>query len=299
MSRDEEYHTLATALLQEESSAVNDGTYRSRHGSATPRQLCEILSVTPGNAGEGPVFADASFAASNEAGAYPCTTHMRDDKDDLEPLTADQSKHYSTDRGCAVNARHDIHKLQLSEAEPLHFPGAVQSFGILLALEEQKDRTLAVRIVSENAEELLGYTSEQLFALKGLTDILPDEQAHSFWSHVLSLRHEDTAVFTNGAKVFRTFIRLPSRQVRGFWCAMHINERNAHLIICEFEPDDRESHRQHADGAIPEPSGDCLFSGLMSKDMTESTRDINKPFECSVAPEDTEAKMPLWRSSAS
>jgi hypothetical protein len=54
---------------------------------------------------------------------------------------------------------------QRCEDEPIHTPGAVQQYGVLLALKfnDHEDRDLEVRIASENSRILLGYGPEELF----------------------------------------------------------------------------------------------------------------------------------------
>ena len=44
----------------------------------------------------------------------------------------------------------------------IHIPGAVQGFGLLIALEELEESRLVVRIVSENSQRIIGYTPQDL-----------------------------------------------------------------------------------------------------------------------------------------
>ncbi|KAF9068635.1 hypothetical protein BDP27DRAFT_1223986 [Rhodocollybia butyracea] len=71
------------------------------------------------------------------------------------------------------------------EDEPIRTPGAVQGFGVLIVVEEKED-TLVVRQVSENATEILGLPPRYLFKLECFTDILPESQAALLWDNIPS-----------------------------------------------------------------------------------------------------------------
>ncbi|KAH7913421.1 hypothetical protein BJ138DRAFT_1146165 [Hygrophoropsis aurantiaca] len=76
-------------------------------------------------------------------------------------------------------------KLTKCEDEPIRTPGAVQGFGVLIALEEDADQgTLIVRQVSENAGEILGLSPKFLFSLECFTDTLPEAQADLLWDNI-------------------------------------------------------------------------------------------------------------------
>ncbi|ESK91233.1 phytochrome-like protein [Moniliophthora roreri MCA 2997] len=69
------------------------------------------------------------------------------------------------------------------EDEPIRTPGAVQGFGVLIAVEELEDRLL-VRQASENATEILGLSPQYLFSLECFTDTLPESQANLLWDSI-------------------------------------------------------------------------------------------------------------------
>ncbi|CAE6351543.1 unnamed protein product [Rhizoctonia solani] len=76
-------------------------------------------------------------------------------------------------------------RLARCEDEPIRVPGAVQGFGVLIAVEEDYETgNLVVRQVSENAGELLGLSPKFLFSLECLTQTLPDSQADILWDNV-------------------------------------------------------------------------------------------------------------------
>ncbi|KAJ6466421.1 phytochrome-like protein [Mycena sanguinolenta] len=81
-------------------------------------------------------------------------------------------------------------KLARCEDEPIRTPGAVQGFGVLIAVDELED-ALVVRQVSENAEELLGLSPRYLFSLECFTDTLPETQAGTLWDNIQFLSDYD------------------------------------------------------------------------------------------------------------
>ncbi|KAG8782336.1 Light-sensor Protein kinase [Ceratobasidium sp. 428] len=90
-------------------------------------------------------------------------------------------------------------RLARCEDEPIRVPGAVQGFGVLIALaEDYQTGNLVVRQVSENASELLGLTPHYLFSLDCFTQTLPESQADVLWENVQflhdpELEPQDTA----------------------------------------------------------------------------------------------------------
>ncbi|EIM81705.1 uncharacterized protein STEHIDRAFT_66042 [Stereum hirsutum FP-91666 SS1] len=83
-------------------------------------------------------------------------------------------------------------KLARCEDEPIRTPGAVQSFGVLIVIQENpEEETLTVRQVSENAAELLGLTPRYLFSLPCFSEILPDSQVDVLWDNIQFLPDPD------------------------------------------------------------------------------------------------------------
>ncbi|KAI4248272.1 MAG: hypothetical protein LQ352_005961 [Teloschistes flavicans] len=207
--------------------------------------------------------ADSTRAAQDETGGI---------------LTA-RFKHVVTEEGHAVIIGRDGDTLQRCEDEPIHMPGAIQSFGLLVALREEEDGKFKVRMVSENSKKIIGYTPKQLFELDSFCDILTEEQADNLLDHVDFIREEDADPATNGPEVFTLSIRPPvSRRAQKLWCAMHVNEANRDLVICEFELED-----DHLNPLIPHGEGtpdlpeDTLNSTPTEQEYTESTVNMSKP----------------------
>jgi light-regulated signal transduction histidine kinase (bacteriophytochrome) len=161
----------------------------------------------------------------------------------------------------------------------IHIPGAVQSFGLLIALEEFDESRLVVRIVSENSQRIIGYTPQELFKLTSFTDILSEEQADNILDHVDFIRDEEADPGTNGPEVFTVSIRPPqARRSQKLWCAMHINPPNPDLIICEFELDDDQAYPLvPPNEETPEPPEDTLNSNPTEEEYAESANISSKP----------------------
>ncbi|KAK5133864.1 hypothetical protein LTR08_007195 [Meristemomyces frigidus] len=198
--------------------------------------------------------------------------------DETGGLITARFKHIIQEGGHAIITGRDGETLQRCEDEPIHIPGAVQGFGLLIAFEEQTEGRLLVRVVSENSKALIGYTPKQLFALDSFTDILTEEQADNLLDHVDFIRDEDADVTANGPEVFTMSVRSPARKNQKLWCAMHINERHPNLVICEFElEDDQVNPLVPSNETTPEPPEDTLQGEPTDEEVHESTHNSSKP----------------------
>ena len=203
---------------------------------------------------------------------------VRSQADDAGGLLTARFKHAVTQDGHAVIIGRDGDTLQRCEDEPIHIPGAVQGFGLLIALQEVEECRFQVRIVSENSKRIIGYTPKQLFALESFTDILSEEQTDNLLDHVDFIRGEDIDPATNGPEVFTLAIRSPARKMHKMWCAMHINENNRDLIVCEFELEDDPIYPLVPTGeGTPEPPEDTLHGDPTPEEYAESTVNASKP----------------------
>ncbi|CAA7261458.1 unnamed protein product [Cyclocybe aegerita] len=142
-------------------------------------------------------------------------------------------------------------KLHRCEDEPIRTPGAVQGFGVLIAVDETED-TLVVRQVSENSTELLGLPPRYLFELECFTDTLPESQASVLWDHIQfltepqELEEEESTphVFLLSGYGAPESV-LPNegdsedgKRVWSCWCAVHrahSSSGSLGLIVMEFE----------------------------------------------------------------
>ncbi|KAG4444154.1 hypothetical protein IFR05_000383 [Cadophora sp. M221] len=122
------------------------------------------------------------------------------------------------------------------EDEPIHMPGAIQSFGALVALKYNDLGDLQVRIASENTRKILGCGPEQLFALNSFLDVLKDEirdEMVARVNHTLNAGVE--AQEETRLDVFKIILTFPYEPEIRLWCAIHLAPTPEGLVICEFE----------------------------------------------------------------
>ncbi|ORY73094.1 hypothetical protein BCR35DRAFT_281817 [Leucosporidium creatinivorum] len=67
-------------------------------------------------------------------------------------------------------------ELQRCEDETIHAPGAIQSFGCLIAFDQFDRHRLIVQQVSENSRLIIGYSPSTLFRLPSLTAIFDEDE---------------------------------------------------------------------------------------------------------------------------
>jgi light-regulated signal transduction histidine kinase (bacteriophytochrome) len=196
-------------------------------------------------------------------------------------LITHRFKHVTTEGGHMVITGRDGDILQRCEDEPIHIPGAIQGFGLIVALAEDTSDSgnLVVRVVSENSHRVIGRTPKELFALESFTDILSDEQADNLLDHIDFIKDEESDVVANGPEVFTLGIKVPGvSRTRKLWCAIHIAEANPGLIICEFElEDDPQYPLVPANDLTPELPEDTLSSQPTEDEFLESTEIKSKP----------------------
>ncbi|EIN12484.1 hypothetical protein PUNSTDRAFT_118301 [Punctularia strigosozonata HHB-11173 SS5] len=206
-------------------------------------------------------------------------------------------------------------KLLKCEDEPIRTPGAIQAFGVLIAVEEDfESDTLIVRQVSENSKQILNLSPKYLFELPCLSDVLPDAEADLLFDNIQFLNNL-SGDQDDGPQVFllsgwgepgTASRRDPSPGPDGraswtCWCAAHrptpvTNSDGAtdtsQLVILEFELE-RDVHNPlyppfdetAFESGIPSPSSRTEGSSAQSSG-TGSTRE-SVGTEGSSAPEST------------
>jgi light-regulated signal transduction histidine kinase (bacteriophytochrome) len=115
----------------------------------------------------------------------------------------------------------------------IHIPGAIQSFGALIAIRENEVGRFIVRVVSENSCSITGLEPEALFELRCFTDLLIKSDKHEFLTRVRGLRNHQQDARTNPDVFSLSLTSLLGAPLACF-IAMHWNW-TANLIICEFE----------------------------------------------------------------
>lgn len=213
------------------------------------------------------------------ASAAESSTGRQSPVDQLpDALLTHRFKHVMTNDGHAVITGRDG-KMERCEDEPIHAPGAIQGFGLLIALHEEPDGRFQVRHVSENSKRLIGYSPRALFRLGDFLDILTDEQAENLLDHMDFIRDEDADPAVNGPEVFSLSIKPRGKpKPIKLWCAIHMPPGDPETIICEFEMDDDEMYPlRPPDEDTPDLPEDTLHSNPTTEELTESTEILSRP----------------------
>ncbi|KAH6681219.1 phytochrome B [Plectosphaerella plurivora] len=254
----------------------------ARHASSRPLPIFQDVASDPEDGDDEPA-ADQTESSTGLEGTSQPIPDTTDTTEDSHPDAARDSlfttrfKHVMTGDGHAVITGRDG-DLQRCEDEPIHTPGAVQGFGLLMAIREEQDGRFLVRYVSENAERLIGYTPRKLFNVPNFLDLLTEEQQDNLLDHIDFIRDEDADPAMNGPEVFSLSIRPPRKKTIKLWCAIHINPSHPDLIICEFEQDDdREHPLRPSDEKTPDLPQDTLQSNPTMEELAESTEILSKP----------------------
>ncbi|KAL7621907.1 hypothetical protein AAE478_007407 [Parahypoxylon ruwenzoriense] len=268
-----------------------DGTTRSRRRKGTLSS--SVASPPPGSegpnsAGPFPLFGYATSDDDSDRtreSASACTggsqhgesTGRKSPEELSDTLMTVRFRHVTTDEGHAVITGRDG-TLQRCEDEPIHTPGAVQPFGLLVALKEEADGQFSVRCASENSKKIIGFSPQELFRLESFTEIFTQEQADNLLDHIDFIRDEETDPATNGPDVFSISIRPPQKRSVKLWCAIHINDSHPDLIICEFELEDDQEHPLQPPGEVtPETPEDTLCQNPTTEELHESTEISSRP----------------------
>ena len=82
--------------------------------------------------------------------------------------------YFETDDGYFVQVGEN--QLKDCSDEPIHIPGAIQSYGCLLVVEEN-DIDIIVRQASENSKNIIGLSPKELFHLNCFTEILEQHES--------------------------------------------------------------------------------------------------------------------------
>ncbi|GAA6043349.1 hypothetical protein JCM8097_008042 [Rhodosporidiobolus ruineniae] len=92
-------------------------------------------------------------------------------------LMTTRFEHQITDDGEILVLTGREGQLERCEDEPIHAPGAIQAFGVLIAFDVEDDGRLRIKQVSENSGFILGLPPRTLFRTKSLTDIFDEDEA--------------------------------------------------------------------------------------------------------------------------
>ncbi|CEH19422.1 phytochrome-like protein [Ceraceosorus bombacis] len=190
-----------------------------------------------------PLDEDARKLARREALAEAA------EKDRLESMTQTRFTHIATPDGhMIVTGRQK--ELTRCEEEPIHIPGAVQSFGCMIVVREDEEGNLVVRQASENTGDILGLAPAFLFKTASFLDCLEDDEADRLWDTIEALDQTEQELTESGPVVIQLSGwgqpgpgtgRARARRHWECWCAVHQPKLNATpqgrrpLTILEFE----------------------------------------------------------------
>ncbi|CAO1630767.1 unnamed protein product [Parajaminaea phylloscopi] len=171
-----------------------------------------------------------------------------EEKAHIEQMTQMRFKHIETEDGHMVLTGRDgvLHRC---EDEPIHIPGAVQSFGCMVVIREEEEGRLVVRQASENTSEIIGMSPKFLFGLVSFLDCLEDDQADALWDNIETLEEKEEELVESGPQVFQLSGfgqpgpgtgKAKARMHWQCWCAAHRSLKASTdgrpVTILEFEP---------------------------------------------------------------
>ncbi|KAF7365436.1 ATP-binding cassette transporter [Mycena venus] len=249
-------------------SGSRRGSQKSRDVSTGPTQDSGLSSPRMASGGEDALRSDSSQSSmsngvsgsGSQSGSHSGSASGSESQSASGSEASDASQ-FLTVRFQHVTDENGHHlivgregKLARCEDEPIRTPGAVQGFGVLIAVDELED-ALIVRQVSENAEELLGLSPRYLFSLECFTDTLPESQAGTLWDNIQFLSESDqntqeeeasphvfllTGWGAPGSAAPNDQEASNGRRSWTCWCAVHrpsdpTGAGNPGLIIMEFE----------------------------------------------------------------
>ncbi|TKY88391.1 hypothetical protein EX895_002743 [Sporisorium graminicola] len=175
---------------------------------------------------------------------------QKDLRDHLEELTTTRFEYVKTNDGHMILTGRGG-KLARCEDEPIHIPGAVQSFGCMVVVRISPEGEMAVRQVSENVADILGASPSYLFSLPTFLDLLDEENADLLWDNIDSLDQSSQDLAESGPTVFQLrgynmasyderVTQATQRTRWSTWCGAHIPDRRNDgpgelTVILEFE----------------------------------------------------------------
>ncbi|KAH6693329.1 putative phytochrome-like histidine kinase PHY2p [Leptodontidium sp. MPI-SDFR-AT-0119] len=220
--------------LYRQASFDSNGTREGVIATSQPRldpHRAEHYRIAPSVASDGSRTPRQSSSAGSIIGTEPpiisATSHF------VSTKSGPPKVFQSTDPD--IESR-NVARYRRCEDEPIHTPGAIQSFGALVALKYNDLGDLQVRIASENTRKVLGCGPEQLFALTSFLDVLKDEIRDEMVTRVNHTLHAGIeAQEETRLDVFKIILTFPYEPEIRLWCAIHLAPTPEGLVICEFE----------------------------------------------------------------
>ncbi len=159
------------------------------------------------------------------------------------PLLTQRSKYAVLDDGSHGVVQGDRHAFIRCEDELIHIPGAIQAYGILIALRQHSDDIFIPRIVSENSFSICRYHPWQLFSFDNFYQVLPIYQRSLFSAQMRNIRCAYDHLGREQEPVVFPFCFFdPEGRLVQCWCAAHYLGGEVDLYVCEFELQDYSMH---------------------------------------------------------
>lgn len=208
-------------------------------------------------------------------------------------------------------------QLMTCEDEPIHAPGAIQAFGVLIAFEQEEDDRLVVRQVSENSGFILGLPPKALFQVDCLTHLLPEDEVDALFDALDAVderdndpSNEETGPYTftlSGFGLPGTGTRDAQSPERLEWtchAAVHRPTRKTRpkLVVLELElvddqlnplntiPDEPMTEDERVGFAEPEMYGEKGLINPSEAELLESTVSLAKPLRVLARAKATQAR---------
>lgn len=118
----------------------------------------------------------------------------------------------------------------------ISIPGVVPIPGVMLVAQKKDKDVLEVLAATGNSSHVLGYSPEELFGLKSLTEILEEAGARDFLNCVHFIAGDENRPNTGQPIIFPLSVFGPLLSYKQhFWCAVHASPICKDLLIVEFE----------------------------------------------------------------
>jgi len=173
---------------------------------------------------------------TDESGST-CSSELSD------PLVTDKFEYSIMDDGSHGVVQGTRRAFTRCEDELIHIPGAIQSYGMLVALKREGEGVYVPRIVSENSYYICRYQPKELFSIESFNHVIPIYQRPLFNSQLRLVRNAYERKSKEQEPVVFTFsFHDPDGRLIPCWCAAHYRGGDSDLYICEFELQDYSMH---------------------------------------------------------
>ncbi|KAK3375611.1 phytochrome-2 [Lasiosphaeria ovina] len=169
----------------------------------------------------------------------------RDRVEPSDPLVTDKFEYAVLSDGSHGVIQGTRRAFTRCEDELIHIPGAIQSYGMLVALKCQNDGLYVPRIVSENSHFICSYHADEIFAFPNFNQVMPLFQRPLFNAQLSNIRRRYEANMDEREPVVFAFSFFDAQsRVIPCWCAAHYIGPDVDLYVCEFELQDFSMHPQ-------------------------------------------------------